>query len=53
MLDSLIEKLPESKKAIKVYYSLLEANESGDVVLEGQRRSIFRYIIDTENKVSQ
>ena len=30
-MDALIEKAPHSKKAVKVYYSLLEANVDGDV----------------------
>ena len=52
VLDTLIERMPQSKKAIKVHYSLLEANHNGDVQLGNfQRRSNFKYIVNTDNKV--
>lgn len=50
VLDALIEKIhvPQSKKAIKVHYSLLEAN----VQLENfHRGSNFKYIVNKDNKV--
>ena len=51
VLDALIEKMPRSKKAVKVYYSLLEASADGDVHLGSQRGTNFNYIVNTENKV--
>lgn len=46
----MIEKVPESRKARKVHYTLLEANENGDIPPENQRESNFKYIVETDNK---
>lgn len=52
VLDTLIEKIPLSKNAIKVHYSLLEANDNGVVQLGNfHQRSTFKYIVNTDNKV--
>ena len=47
VLDTLIERT--SQKAIKVHYSLLEADDNGDI--QPRKRSILKYIVNTENKV--
>ena len=50
MLDTLMERMPQ--KTIKVHYSLLEANDNGDVQSENcHRRSTLKYLVDTDNKV--
>ena len=51
MLDALVEEIPQTRKAIKVHYSLLEANENGDIPSGNQRTSNFKYMVDTDNKV--
>lgn len=50
VLDALIERIPQTKGAIKVYYSLLEANDNGDV-LGSHSGTNFKYIVNTDNKV--
>ena len=50
ILDALIEKVPQSRTARKVHYTLLEANENGDILSGSQRESNFKYIVDTDNK---
>ena len=50
ILDALIEKVPQSRQARKVHYTLLEANENGDIFPGSHRESNFKYMVLTDNK---